>query len=172
MFSNKLPLFICLVFLVFYLSATNDPSDDEDYNRKFKKFKRLDKIYSSEPSSFGCKIDDYVGDEKEFEDEEAEEYEDNNVNTRGEGSSSRPTKGYDERLEQIYECQEKLFGKEQPKNEYNLNYKAQKEIFDYYKNENKDFADEIENYKNLKNHNKKNAPVFLGFLSLYKIYLI
>ena len=39
MLSNKLPLFICFIYLLFYLSAINGSSDGENYNRNFyKKF--------------------------------------------------------------------------------------------------------------------------------------
>ena len=35
MLSNKLPLFICFIFLLFYFSTTNASDDDEDYEGKF-----------------------------------------------------------------------------------------------------------------------------------------
>ena len=39
MLSNKLPLFICFTFLLFYLSAINGSDNDEDYDRNFSKNK-------------------------------------------------------------------------------------------------------------------------------------
>ena len=35
MLSNKLTLFICFIFLLFYFSTTNASDDNVDYNRKF-----------------------------------------------------------------------------------------------------------------------------------------
>ena len=167
MFSNKLPLFICFTLLLFNLSATNGSSDDEDNNRKFKKLK---KIYSDEPSSLNYINNDYVTDEEfedeefedeEFEDEEVEEYKDNNVNTRGEGSS-RTSKSYKAKLDQIKKCQEKLFGNEQPGIEYYLNDKKAKEIIEYYKNINNDFKKAADSFLNLRPHLRKNyREVFL-----------
>ena len=127
MLTNKLPF----IFLLFCLSAANNSSDDENY----------------------------VANEEEIEDEEVEyeveEYNDNkNVNIIGEGTSTRSIWKKD-RLKQINECQEKLFGKEKPINEYNLNDNSQQIIIDHYKSINKKFKAAAKRYEKLLPHEKR-----------------
>ena len=65
---------------------------------------------------------DFLGNEEE-ENEKSDEYNENK-NTSKKRKSARQTGWYKINLKQIDECQLKLFGKEQPKSEYNLNNKA------------------------------------------------
>ena len=75
-----------------------------------------------EPSSFNYNTDDFV------------EIEDKMFET--------------ERLAQINECQEKLFGIEKPKWEY-LNVEIQNKIMEHYIDINSDFKKAVENYMKL-----------------------
>ena len=121
-----------------------------------------------EPSSFNYNKDDFVEIEDEmFEDENEEK----NMSRKGKGDRSSCQNIWSkERLAQINECQRKLFGNEQPKQEYNLNDNSQQIIFDHYISINKDFKKAAKNYMKLENKNKRNADVFLDFLSLNKIF--
>ena len=109
---------------------------------------------------------------EEYEDEEVEDKETEEVDVKGKGLVSYQTIWTKSKEKQIHECQNKLFGKEQPKREYKLNTELQDEIIRFYKDKNPEFEEAAENYKNLGNHSKKNAAVFLGFLSQNKIFLI
>ena len=111
----------------------------------------------SEPSSFNHSKNEKV--EHEKDEDKVEEYNDNkNVNMIGEGTSRQNIwdKG---KKAQVNECQEKLFGKEKPINEYNLNNNSQQIIVKYYKNKNKKFKEAAERYAKLSPHEKKGNSI-------------
>ena len=114
-----------------------------------------------EPSSFNYNTDDFVEIEDEmFEDENEEK----NMSRKGKGDGSSCQNIWNkERLERINECQEKLFGKEKPINEYNLNNNSQQIIIDHYKSINKKFKAAAKRYKKLlpQKKRKHGIKVFL-----------
>ena len=116
--------------------------------------------------SFKDSDNDFVGNVgEEIEDKETEE-----VDVKEKRLVGYQTIWTEKRLAQIKECQLELFGREQPEREYKLNNKAQRIILKHYEDKNPEFKEAVKNYKDLKNHNKKNAAVFLGFLSQIKYF--